>query len=118
VSDLVRRHNSSPAKKAPAKKAVAKKAPAKKAVAKKAPAKKAPSRMKTSPTAGAGSLKALPKPPTDPWTILGLTEPCTLAELRRSWRAYASRHHPDQGGDTATFARGRAAYEELIQRLW
>jgi Histone H1-like nucleoprotein HC2 len=172
MSDLVRRHNSAPAKKAPAKKAAAekapakkaaakkapaknaaakkapaKKAPAKKAAAKKAPAKKAPakkaapkkapakkaqgkkaqakrgaaesaSRMKTGPAAGAGYLKALPGPPTDPWIILGLTEPCTLAELRRGWRAYASRHHPDQGGDAATFARGHAAYESLIQRLW
>jgi Histone H1-like nucleoprotein HC2 len=167
MSDIVRRHNSSPAKKAPAKKAPAKKAPAKKAPAKKAPAKNAPakkapakkapakkapakkapakkapvkkapakkaagkkarakkgapeaaSRMKTGPTAGAGSMKALPEPPTDPWIILGLTEPCTLAELRRGWRAYASRHHPDQGGDAATFARGHAAYESLIQRLW
>ena len=177
MSDLVRRHNSSPAKKAPAKKApakkaaakkapakkapakkaAAKKAPARKAPAKKAPAKKAPakkaaakkapakkaapkkaaakktagkksrakkdaaeaaSRMKPGPSAGAGFLKALPEPPTDPWIILGLAEPCTLADLRRSWRAYASRHHPDQGGDAATFARGHAAYEALIQRIW
>jgi Histone H1-like nucleoprotein HC2 len=172
VSDIVKRHNPPPAKKAPAKKAPAKKAPAKKAPAKKAPAKKVPakkapakkapakkapakkaapkkapakkapakkasakkaagkkarggeraadaaSQMKTSPNTGAESLKALPEPPTDPWIILGLSEPCTLADLRRSWRAYASRHHPDQGGDAATFARGHAAYEALIQRLW
>jgi cell wall-associated NlpC family hydrolase len=144
----VRRHDSSPAKKAaakkvPAKKAPAKKAPAKKAAPRKAPAKKAPAKKapakkaapkkapakkaagkkaraekKAGPTAGAGSLKALPEPPTDPWIILGLTEPVTLAELRRGWRAYASRHHPDQGGDATTFARGHAAYESLIQRLW
>ena len=98
---------------ATAKKAAAKKAPAKKVARKMARAKK-----KAGPTTGAGSLKALPEPPTDPWIILGLTEPCTLAELRRGWRAYASRHHPDQGGDAATFARGHAAYESLIQRLW
>ena len=132
MSDLVRRHDPSPAKKAaakkvpakkaaakkaPAKKATAKKAPAKKATAKKAPAKKAApkkaSRTRTSPTAGMRSQKALPAPPKDPWIILGLTEPCTRADLRRSWRAYASRHHPDQGGDAATFACGHAAYETL-----
>jgi hypothetical protein len=128
MSDLVRRHDSSPAKKAAAKKVPAKKAPAKKAAAKKAAPKKAPAKKaagkkaqakkKAGPTAGAGSLKTLPELPTDPWIILGLTEPCTLAELRRGWRAYASRHHPDQGGDAATFARGHAAYESLIQRLW
>jgi len=115
-----------PAKKAPAKKAPAKKAPAKKAPAKKAPAKKAPakkaapkkaSRMRTSPTAGGRSQKALPAPPKDPWIILGLTQPCTRADLRRSWRAYAARHHPDQGGDAATFARGRAAYEALLRHI-
>jgi hypothetical protein len=101
MSDLVRRHDPSPAKKAPAKKAAAKKA----------------SRTRTSPTAAVGSRKALPAPPRDPWIILGLTQPCTPADLRRSWRAYASRHHPDQGGDAATFARGRAAYEVLLRRI-
>ena len=141
MSDIVRRHDPSPAKKAPAKKAPAKKAAAKKAAAKKAAAKKAPakkaaakkaagtkarakevaaekrSRMRTSPTAETRSVRALPAPPKDPFVVLGLSEPCSRTELRRSWRAYAARHHPDQGGDAATFARGRAAYEELIRRL-
>jgi hypothetical protein len=146
MSDIVRRHDPSPAtrsaakkapakkaaaKKTPAKKAPAKKAPAKKAAAKKAPAKKAPAkkagakkapaekraRTKTSPTAGTASVRALPAPPKDPFVVLGLSEPCSRADLRRSWRAYAARHHPDQGGDAATFARGHAAYEELIRRL-
>jgi hypothetical protein len=103
------RHDPSPAKKAPAKKVAAKKAPATKAAPKKT------SRTRTSPTAGMRFRKALPAPPKNPWIILGLTQPCTLADLRRSWRAYASRHHPDQGGDAATFARGRAAYEELLR---
>jgi DnaJ-class molecular chaperone len=116
MSDIVRRHDPSPAKKAPAKKAAAKKAPAKKAAAKKAPAKKAAAK-KARANAGAGSVRALPAPPQDPYVVLGLSEPCTRADLRRCWRAYASRHHPDQGGDPATFARGRAAYEELIRRL-
>jgi hypothetical protein len=165
MSELVRRHNSSPAKKAPAmkaaaekapakkavakkapaKKAAAKKAPAKKAVAKKAPAKKAPpkrpidkkapgaevaskdcsakrharptNRFKGSDVPASHSVKALPAPPDDPHLILGLTEPYTQTELRRSWRAYATRHHPDQGGDAFTFARGQAAYENLTHRF-
>ncbi|MDX1890730.1 hypothetical protein [Mycolicibacterium sp. 050158] len=103
-----------PAKKAPAKKAPAKKVPAKKA-AKKASAKKAASKKATAaqPTMG---LPELPAPPTDPAVVLGLTEPFTAAQLRRAWRSHASRHHPDQGGDAATFARGRAAYEALLAR--
>jgi hypothetical protein len=103
-----------PAKKAPAKKAPAKKAPAKKANAKKA-AKKATAKKATAaqPTMG---LPELPAPPTDPAVVLGLTEPFSAAQLRRAWRSHASRHHPDQGGDAATFARGRAAYEALLAR--
>ena len=101
-------------KKVPAKKAPAKKVPAKKA-AKKASAKKAASKKATAaqPTMG---LPELPAPPTDPAVVLGLTEPFTAAQLRRAWRSHASRHHPDQGGDAATFARGRAAYEALLAR--
>jgi hypothetical protein len=125
-----------PAKKAPAKKAPAKKAPAKKAAAKKVPGKKAHGRKATAgknpraksasgqrksesnTTTGAGKIrKALPAAPVDPLIILGLTEQYTLADLRRSWRAYAGRHHPDKGGDAATFTRGLAAYETLARRF-
>jgi hypothetical protein len=134
-----------PAKKAPAKKAPAKKAPAKKAPAKKAPAKKVPGKKahgrkvtgaatagknaraksasgqrksESNTTKGAGKTrKALPAAPVDPLIILGLTEQYTLADLRRSWRAYAGRHHPDKGGDAATFTRGLAAYETLARRF-
>ncbi|WP_292974917.1 J domain-containing protein [Mycobacterium sp.] len=136
-----------PAKKAPAKKAAAKKAPAKKVAAKKAPVKKAApkkaaakqaapkkaaakkvphkhkvggsasSRNAGASTGGSGSVKALPAPPDDPRLVLGLTEPYSRAELRRRWRAYASRHHPDQGGDAVTFARGNAAYETLLREF-
>jgi hypothetical protein len=119
-----------PAKKAPAKKAPAKKMPAKKAhgkkvsgaatAGKKAQAESASGQRKSeSNTAkGAGETrKALPAAPADPLIILGLTEQYTLPDLRRSWRAYAGRHHPDKGGDTATFTRGLAAYETLARRF-
>ena len=107
-----------PAKKAPAKKAV-KKAPAKKAV-KKAAAKKA---AKKSAAKGATRNTSAPKrpalaaPPTDPLTVLGLQPHFTLAELRRAWRDHAATHHPDIGGDAATFSRGRHAYEALREGL-
>jgi hypothetical protein len=101
------------AKKAPAKKAAkkvpAKKAPAKKA-AKKAAAKKAPAKK-------AAPQKALPAPPTDPLAVLGLRVDFTRPQLRRAWRTYAAAHHPDQGGDAATFHRGLRAYEALLERV-
>jgi curved DNA-binding protein CbpA len=49
--------------------------------------------------------------------VLGLTEPLHSAELRRAWRGFAARHHPDRGGDAVTFSRGQHAYDELQQRL-
>jgi hypothetical protein len=121
------------AKKAPAKKAAAEKAPAKKAAkkspakkavkkaAKKAPGKKAAPHERTAKSATmtaqsgneAKGLRELPAPPTDPLVILGLDATFGRHDLRRAWRAYATRHHPDQGGDGATFARGRAAYDAL-----
>lgn len=107
-----------PAKKAPAKKAPAKKASAKKAAAKKAPAKKAAAK-KAPPQKGTPrpSQRALTSAPTDPAGILGLSQPVTFATVKRAWREYAARHHPDQGGDPATFVRGRTAYETLRDAL-
>jgi curved DNA-binding protein CbpA len=62
-------------------------------------------------------LPQLPAPPKDPLAVLGLKEPLQPAELRRAWRGFAARHHPDRGGDAATFARGQSAYDELHRRL-
>jgi len=100
------------AKKAPAKKA-AKKAPAKKALGKRAAAKKAAPRTASPKTASTPPRLALMAPPTDPLTVLGLQRDFTLAQLRRAWRDHAATHHPDAGGDAATFSRGRQAYEAL-----
>lgn len=122
------------AKKAPAKKAPAKHASAKKAVAKKAPAKKAAPKKSAKkgaakkPPVGADAetrtssgptmaRPALPAPPTDPLIVLGLAEPFSATQLRRAWRTYAARHHPDQGGDARTFDRGRGAYEALREGM-
>ena len=129
------------AKKAPAKKAAAKKAPTKKAAAKKAPTRKAPPHKagghhphkKASKASGAKATKStrrsaagpgpsmglpqLPAPAADPMAVLGLSEPLRLAELRRAWRTFAARHHPDRGGDAVTFARGQHAYDVLKYRM-
>lgn len=117
------------ANKAPAKKAAT--APAKKVakkVAKKAPAKAAKKVAKKSPPTTKGTktsaskgasmgLPELPAAPTDPFEILGLRGPLTTSTLKRAWREYAARHHPDQGGDPATFSRGRGAFEALRDQV-
>jgi hypothetical protein len=120
-------------KHAPAKEQPAEKAPTKKHAGTKRPAKKkAPKGTKSAATAagtaqrstrhrrpGANKAKptmALAAAPTDPLAILGLPDPFTATQLRQAWRRYAARHHPDQGGDAATFTRGRNAYEALLNR--
>ena len=118
-----------PAKKAPAKKAAKKAAPAKKAPAKKAPAKKAPAKKAPGKKAAPGEKhsfhtrvddssrrRALPAPSTDPLVILDVQEPFSASQLRRAWRTYAAKHHPDGGGDSATFSRGHDAYLALRSR--
>lgn len=62
-------------------------------------------------------LPQLPPTPKDPLAVLGLKERLHSAELRRAWRGFEARHHPDRGGDAVTFARGQNAYDELQRRL-
>ncbi|QNJ92488.1 hypothetical protein HZU40_30865 [Mycolicibacterium fluoranthenivorans] len=106
-----------PAKKAAAKKVAKKAAPAKKAAKKAAPAKKVPGKKAASGQSGMSvGRRALPAAPTDPLVILGVQEPFSIAQLRRAWRLYAARHHPDSGGDSVMFSRGREAYLTLRPR--
>jgi hypothetical protein len=111
-----------PAKKAAAKKvakkaAPAKKVPGKKAAKKAAPAKKVPGKKAASGQSGTSvGRRALPAAPTDPLVILGVQEPFSIGQLRRAWRLYAARHHPDSGGDSVMFSRGREAYLTLRPR--
>lgn len=39
----------------------------------------------------------------NPYTILGLTLKATDAEIKEAYRKLVFRHHPDRGGDVATF---------------
>lgn len=34
--------------------------------------------------------------------------------VKQAWRRVAARHHPDRGGDAATFAQLRQAYEQAL----
>jgi len=47
------------------------------------------------------------------YEILGLQQGCSPEEIKKAYRRLASQHHPDKGGDTATFQNIQAAYETL-----
>jgi hypothetical protein len=50
---------------------------------------------------------------TEHHTVLGVTVGASSDEIKAAWRRFASEHHPDRGGDSERFARGRLAYEAL-----
>ncbi|GIX48229.1 MAG: hypothetical protein KatS3mg131_2440 [Candidatus Tectimicrobiota bacterium] len=49
--------------------------------------------------------------------LLGLTWPCTTAEVKRAFRRQAKRLHPDVGGDSEAFQRLCRAYHEALALL-
>jgi DnaJ-domain-containing protein 1 len=50
---------------------------------------------------------------TDALAILGLTESASFADIKSRYRALANEHHPDKGGNSASFGRIQDAYETL-----
>lgn len=50
---------------------------------------------------------------TDHYQTLGVAKNATPDEIKKSYRKLASQHHPDKGGDTATFQRIEEAYRTL-----
>lgn len=49
----------------------------------------------------------------DHYSTLGVQRNATPDEIKTAYRKLASKHHPDKGGDTATFQAIQAAYEIL-----
>jgi len=43
---------------------------------------------------------------------LGLKDNATEAQVKEAWRSLATQHHPDKGGNAATFSDIRKAYVE------
>lgn len=48
-----------------------------------------------------------------PYGILGLTEKVSWTDVKKAYRKLAMQHHPDKGGDVATFRKVQGAYEVL-----
>ena len=51
----------------------------------------------------------------DPWAVLGLEPGASPEEVAKAWRALATRHHPDAGGDPEHFRRLVAARDEVAR---
>lgn len=49
----------------------------------------------------------------DHYQTLGVAKDATPDEIKKAYRKLASQHHPDKGGDTATFQSIQAAYDVL-----
>jgi DnaJ-class molecular chaperone len=49
----------------------------------------------------------------DHYKTLGIAKTATPDEIKKSYRKLASQHHPDKGGDTATFQKIQTAYDIL-----
>ena len=42
---------------------------------------------------------------TDYYSILGVGKKSTPDDIKKAYRKLAGKHHPDKGGDTATFQK-------------
>jgi DnaJ-class molecular chaperone len=49
----------------------------------------------------------------DHYSTLGVAKNATPDEIKKAYRKLASQHHPDKGGDTATFQKLQSAYDTL-----
>ena len=49
----------------------------------------------------------------DHYQTLGVAKNATPDDIKKSYRKLASTHHPDKGGDTATFQKIEEAYRIL-----
>ena len=47
------------------------------------------------------------------YDTLSITKSATPDEIKKAYRKLASKHHPDKGGDTATFQKIEEAYRVL-----
>jgi hypothetical protein len=61
---------------------------------------------------------AIPIAPTyGPFVILGLSYPCSKADIKRAYRNKAKVLHPDSGGSHDEFTRLQSAYEDAMRMV-
>ena len=59
-----------------------------------------------------------PAPAPRAWLgVLGLTWPCTAAEVRKAYRRLALQHHPDRGGSVEGFTRITDARDAALREI-
>lgn len=63
----------------------------------------------------AGSRAPQPVFLGDAFTILGLSLPCTRAEVRRAYKRLALKLHPDQGGNHQDFIKLKQAHDSALR---
>jgi hypothetical protein len=61
--------------------------------------------------------RATPKPAPDPFKELFLLPSAPVEVVKAAYRALATLHHPDHGGDAERMKAINAAYSEATQRL-
>ena len=60
-----------------------------------------------------GSQAAATAAPFNPFEIIGVSEDASEREIKKAYRKLSMIHHPDKGGDEATFQQLSAAYRAL-----
>jgi curved DNA-binding protein len=50
---------------------------------------------------------------SDYYSILGVAQDTSAEDIKKAYRRLAAKHHPDRGGDTATFQEIQQAYDTL-----
>lgn len=60
-----------------------------------------------------GSQAATTAAPFNPFEIIGVSEDASEREIKKAYRKLSMIHHPDKGGDEATFQQLSAAYRAL-----
>jgi hypothetical protein len=56
------------------------------------------------------------RPPREWWQVLGVSQNALPSTIRDEYRALRSRHHPDRGGDAATFNEIQQAYDQAVAK--
>lgn len=54
----------------------------------------------------------------NPYTILGIKQGCSKADIKKAYRVMARKHHPDLGGSHEKFQEIQAAYEQIKTGVW